>query len=76
MRRYNKIIGIGGWKCYCCGPSPKHRKLYKRHIKRIERREEMKIAMVEYLTENQKDLDPESAKILQENIWELYEGDN
>ena len=69
MRRYNKIIGIGGWKCACCSPSPKHRKLYKRHIKRVERREEMKIA-IDQLLEEQKDLVPE---ILQENIWELYE---
>lgn len=73
MRRYNKKIGIGGWKCPCCAPSPKHRKSTKRYIKRVERREEMKYAMIDYLTNNQTDLDPEIEKVLHENIWELYE---
>lgn len=31
-------IGPGGWKCNCCGPPPKYRKLFARkHKKRIYR---------------------------------------
>jgi hypothetical protein len=32
-----KRAGPGGYKCPCCGPSPRHRKAYKRAAKRRER---------------------------------------
>lgn len=33
---FNKM-GPGGWKCPCCGPSPLHKKFFKRMVKRRER---------------------------------------
>ena len=27
-------VGPGGWHCFCCGPAPKHRKLFARLHKR------------------------------------------
>jgi hypothetical protein len=44
--KYNRgYIGPGGWKCVCCAPAKSYRKKYKRIIKHIEEREEMKIEM-------------------------------
>ena len=45
-KKYNsRHIGIGGWNCNCCSPTKKNRNFYKRIIKRIEEREEMKLEM-------------------------------
>jgi hypothetical protein len=30
--------GPGGWKCYCCGPSRKHRDRERRRLRKIEQR--------------------------------------
>jgi hypothetical protein len=27
-------VGPGGWTCTCCGPAPKHRKLFARLLKK------------------------------------------
>lgn len=33
-RGYNKTVGPGGWKCFCCGPKPKNRPFYRRMNRR------------------------------------------
>ena len=33
-RAANHKIGVGGYKCYCCGPSPKKRRRYRRMARR------------------------------------------
>jgi hypothetical protein len=35
-------VGVGGMKCYCCAPSPRHRKMILRIAKRIAKREALK----------------------------------
>ncbi len=30
----DKRCGVGGYKCGCCGPAPRHRKRFNRQIKR------------------------------------------
>jgi tRNA(Ile2) C34 agmatinyltransferase TiaS len=30
--------GPGGYKCPCCGPTPKHRQKERRHLRKVERR--------------------------------------
>lgn len=39
----NKGVGPGGYKCHCCGPSPKnrpqHRRLVRRQLARFAARE-------------------------------------
>lgn len=31
-------VGIGGWRCTCCGPAPKHRGVVsKKHQRKINR---------------------------------------
>ncbi len=32
--KHHSDTGPGGWKCPCCGPSPKHRKVFARKYKR------------------------------------------
>jgi len=33
-RASQKDLGCGGWKCQCCGPSPKERPRYRRMTRR------------------------------------------
>jgi hypothetical protein len=32
-KRANKGLSVGGYKCLCCGPSPKERPAYRRKIR-------------------------------------------
>lgn len=30
-----KWVGLGGWKCRCCGPKPKDHQLVRRRARRV-----------------------------------------
>jgi len=49
-------IDVGGWKCYCCGPSPKDRPKFRRRARRRVKAEDRKLlqeALVEQKESNE-----------------------
>lgn len=42
-RSYGNKVGIGGWKCSCCGPSRKDKSKWRRYARR---RDNQKVRML------------------------------